>query len=421
MLRLRRGLLVARELPVRLLLWVWLPTRLLIWWRRLAQPTRRPPESAPKSIILFRLDALGDVVLTTPLFRELKRAFPGSRLTVVVQRAYASILETNPNIDELLTLPVFSARWLPAHTRRLFAAISLYRRELSGRHFDLAITPRWDTDEHLAAFLCLLTNARVRAGYSEAASAGKKRYNRGFDGAFDLCLDPGPLQHEVERNLGFIAALGGRVREKHLEIDLLPKDHAQVRQVLRDLSEECAVLALGIGAQTPGRRWRIEHYAAVIRELAMQYPLYIVIVCAPSERPEARRLQTTLPVPAFISDGPNIRETCVLLARCELFIGNDTGSAHLAAAMQCPTIVISRHPGDGDPAHPNSPVRFAPWCDCSRVLQPEHGLDQCTERCLRDEPHCIEQVSVAEVALAAKTMLMQSQRAHDKLGMSCYS
>ena len=47
-----------------------------------------------------------------------------------------------------------------------------------------------------------------------------------------------------------------------------------------------------------------------------------------------------------------------MLERCDLFIGNDSGTAHLAAAMDCKTIVISRHPRDGDPNHSNSPVRF---------------------------------------------------------------
>jgi heptosyltransferase-2 len=300
----------------------------------------------------------------------------------------------------------------------LLASLSFYLRDLRERHFDIAITPRGDTDEHLATLLCLLAHTGKRVGYSELVSKGKWRYNRGFHSAFDICLEPGPQQHEVERNLALIAALGGTVHHKQLEIHLGPADREYADQALTDVLEDSTVIAIGIGAQAPGRRWPIERYADVLRELAIQYPVFAVITCAPSEHPDAVRLAGMLPSSALISDSPNIRETCALLARCDLFIGNDTGAAHLAAAMDCPTVVISRHLKFGDPAHPNSPLRFAPWCASSRVLQPERGFGGCTARCTHVEPHCIKQVTVSEVVLAAKTMLMQSERTRDMLAVT---
>ena len=403
---------------MRLLLWVWLPTRLLIWWRGLARKQRSPIPPESESIIIFRLDALGDLVLTTPLFRELKRSLPHSHVTAVVQSAYASVVETNPHVNEVLTLPQVRSRWLPAHTRRLLSALFFYWCKLRKRRFDVAISSRWDTDEELATFLCLLTNTGVRLGYSEHASCGKRRYNRGFDRAFDICLDPGPLRHEVERNLAIAEAVGGTVREKQLEVRLTPEDQEYADRVLQDVPEHCILIGLGIGAQSPGRRWPIERYAAVIRELAMQYSVGVVITCAPSEHADAVSLADILPCSALISDSPDIRETCALLAHCDLFTGNDSGAAHLAAAMRCPTIVISRHPKAGDPTHPNSPARFSPWCESAHVLQPERGLDGCVERCTHLEPHCIEQVTVADVVLAAKTMLVRSDHARYNLAVS---
>jgi len=94
-----------------------------------------------------------------------------------------------------------------------------------------------------------------------------------------------------------------------------------------------------------------------------------------------------------------------VLERCDLFIGNDSGAAHLAAAMDCRTIVISRHPRNGDPNHGNSPLRFAPYGREVRVLQPPAGLDACTDCCRVPEPHCITAVSVDDVFAAAWGML----------------
>lgn len=398
-----------------LLLWVFLPTRLAIWWSRITQRERDPSSAAQDSFIVFRLDALGDLVLTTPIFRELKRAYPRARITAVVQQAYRSILETNPYIDELLSVPPARISWL-GHARYLVTVLRFYWHALRGRRFDVAMCPRWDTDEHLATLLCTLTSAGLRVGYSERTSAGKRRFNRGFDRAFDICLDPGPLRHEVERNVAIVEALAGNVNDPSTEIIVRDEDREYANRILGNVPAESVLVALGIGAQSPGRRWPLERYAAVIEELSNQFQVHTVITCSPSDHEQASQIAAALSTQSIISDGAAIRETCALLERCDLFIGNDTGAAHLAAAMECPTIVISRHPKDGDPNHPNSPARFAPWGVPSLVLQPEHGRDNCDTRCREiDRPHCNMQISVPQVVMAAKALLMQSNRVRDKL------
>ncbi len=77
------------------------------------------------SLLVIRLDGLGDVVLTTPLFRELKRAFPGSHCTVVVQDAFRPLLVTNPHIDEIIGLRPLTGGWLPARVRSLLSVLWL--------------------------------------------------------------------------------------------------------------------------------------------------------------------------------------------------------------------------------------------------------------------------------------------------------
>ena len=130
-----------------------------------------------------------------------------------------------------------------------------------------------------------------------------------------------------------------------------------------------------------------------------------VILCSAGERTQAQKLAGLLAGEAIIVGGVPLREVCAVLERCHLFIGNDSGSAHLAAAMECQTIVISRHPRNGDANHSNSPLRFAPYCRAVRVLQPATGLDACTDACNVPDPHCITAVSVDEVVAAAHRML----------------
>ncbi len=388
-----------------------LATLLAIFWRtHVARPKIRGATcKGPFSFIVFRLDAMGDVVLTTPLFRALKRAHPRSRCTVVVQRSYKSLLATNPHIDEILTLPNIRPAWLPRGLRRLLAAVFFYWAELRKRHFDFAISPRWDVDEHLATFLCAMTNAATRMGYSEKATPAKHKMNRGFDRAYAICLQPGGARHEVLRNLAVGEALGAASPDSRPELRITERDRKRADRLLAKVPPQAKLVALGIGAQSPGRRWPLERYARTIAQLERWQRVWPVIVCSESEFGEALKLAGLLPRPPVIVSGARLRDVCAVLERCELFIGNDSGCAHLAAAMGCKTLVISRHPRNGDPNHFNSPVRFAPHGHDVRVLQPATGRDACKLACVSHKPHCILQISVEEVAAAAQRMFSASR------------
>jgi heptosyltransferase-2 len=383
------------------------PTKLAIFWRAHLAPAASPdpPRRHALSLLVIRLDGLGDVVLTTPLFRELKRAFPGSSCTVVVQDAFRSLLVTNPNIDEIIGLRPLRTAWLPARARSLLAVLWLYWGRLRGRCFDVAISPRWDVDDRLATFLCSLVDAKERVGYTETASPAKQRHNRGFDAAFNACLSAGPVQHELLRNLEIVRALGGKVEDGKLEISLTHRDREFASKLLANIPATSTVVAVGIGGSSASRRWPLENYARTLTQLWKEHRMQPMIICSDGEWEEAGKLAKLLCCEPIIVSGAPLRKVCALLEHCDLFIGNDSGSAHLAGAMNCKTIVISRHPSGGDPNHANSPIRFAPYCDQVRVLQPQAGLDSCKAECLSAAPHCITTVSVEQAVAAAREML----------------
>src|ERR1035437_6847948 len=122
-----------------LLFSVRIPTLLAIFWRKWLARTEEVA-ATPRSILVFRLDQLGNVVLTTPLFRELKRMYPTARCAVVVQPAYRAILTTNHNVDEILPLREIEVKWLPARALRLASALWFYWTHLRHRQFDLALS-----------------------------------------------------------------------------------------------------------------------------------------------------------------------------------------------------------------------------------------------------------------------------------------
>jgi ADP-heptose:LPS heptosyltransferase len=390
-----------------LLFSVRIPTLLAIFWRKWLGRTGPMPEvpANPRSIILYRLDQLGDVVLTTPLFRELRRMYPCARCTVVVQAAHRAILTTNHNVDEILTLREIEVKWLPDRARRLVSALWFFWTRLRGRRFDLAISARWDVDESLATMLCVLTNVGTRVGHSEHVSEAKRRVNRGFDGAFDVVVPPGLVKHEVDRNLEIVVALGGRVEDRRLEICLTSNDRKFASELLKHHDGSRILVAIGIGGRASSRKWPLKRYAELIARLNRHHAVQPIIVCAREENSEATELAAMAPVRPYILSGVPLRATCAVLERCNVFVGNDSGAAHLAAAMDSPTIVISRHPLGGDIDHANSPARFGPRCLHRRVVQPLDGAGDCTKSCRSSEPHCIKLVTVEMVVEAALDLL----------------
>jgi ADP-heptose:LPS heptosyltransferase len=143
--------------------------------------------------------------------------------------------------------------------------------------------------------------------------------------------------------------------------------------------------------------------------LAREYKVQPVIVCSEAELGAATQLAALLLREPIIVCGSPLREVCAVLERCDLFLGNDSGCAHLAAAMDCKVVVISRHPRDGNTNHFNSPVRFSPHCTHTRVLQPATGMEGCESACRSIEPHCIFKVSVDEVVATARELLREKR------------
>jgi ADP-heptose:LPS heptosyltransferase len=93
-----------------------------------------------------------------------------------------------------------------------------------------------------------------------------------------------------------------------------------------------------------------------------------------------------------------------MLTPRDLYVGNDTGTMHLAAAAGCSCVEISPHPMDGDPGVGTSPVRFAPHGVPAIVLRPSTGLGACNRQCTAGGPHCIDVITVDDVWEAAQQL-----------------
>ncbi|MBM3777708.1 MAG: glycosyltransferase family 9 protein [Acidimicrobiia bacterium] len=357
-------------------------------------------------VLVVRLDEMGDLVLTTPFLRELRRNLPDASIALLVRSELANLVERCPYVDEVLTTePVAEGpwRWLQTPAR----AAGLARRELWPRNFDLAITPRWDVDSGYAAAIGLLSGARQRLGYSERVTERKTVFNSGLDRLLTHPVTDDGHAHEVEKNLALIVAMGGAVREDRLELWCGEPDERTAAALLREHRAAGGelVVAVSPGAGHPKRMWPLAKFARLGAWLQHR-GARVVLVGGRGEEPLGLQLRHLLGDTVVNAIGcTSMRETGALLKRCHLFIGNDAGPMHLAAAAGLPVVEISCHPDGGSIDHVNSPMRFGPWGVPQAILRPATPLGTCSDACVAERAHCIDGVSVEQVTQAATALL----------------
>jgi ADP-heptose:LPS heptosyltransferase len=357
------------------------------------------------SILVVRLDGIGDLILTSPFLRELRRLNPNAWITLVVDPRFVNLVELCPHVSEVLTF----------EPRRRFGKLGLHIRalRLAGghfwrRHFDLALLPRWDIDYYHSAFVAYFSSALCRVGYSENVIPLKQQHDRGSDILFTRTLDDRTSKHDVERNLDFLGEVGGMIADDRLELWLSDEDRETARAALtsRGVTGNDLLVGIAPGAGHPKRVWPLCRFIHLGRFLQQECGARLLIIGGPEDRESALQLQENLGTSAASFAGEmTLRQTGALLEHVPLVVANDSAPIHLAAAAGAAVVEISCHPTSGDPLHSNSPARFHPWVEEYAVLQPPQAAEPCTSSCEWHEAHCILGISVESVREASRTLL----------------
>jgi heptosyltransferase I len=305
------------------------------------------------NILLIRLRLIGDVVFTTPIPRALKRAFPGARITYLVEPAAAPVVSGNPHLDEVIVAGM--GRGL----RRLGVDLRL-ARHLRRARYDLVIDlhggPR-------SAWLALATGAPERIGY--VIQGRTWMYTRAVARPRTL-----RRRHSVVNQWDLLEAIEGwPAGGPRPEVDPveMPVDRAAAARIERRLHEggigpEHELIVAHVSAGNPFRRWPEPAFAALLAGLARASPLRrIVLSSGPSDREAAGRIAAAArqalssAAPRIVDFGEfDLAELRALVDRSRLFVGGDTGPLHIAATTATPIVGIYG---------PTESARSAPWRD----------------------------------------------------------
>jgi heptosyltransferase-2 len=362
-----------------------------------------------RKVLIIRLDEIGDVVMMSPFLRELRANLPESHISLVVKPDTFNLVENCPYVNK-----VFTYEWKASKPFRplirFWRAMVLAKKHLWKQRFDIAIIPRWDADNYYATYLAFLSGSQNRIGYSEHVTDGKRRMNQGYD---KFLTHPVPvyddsIKHEVERNLYLLKRLGGKIAHDQLEVWISPDNEKYALDLLSqsETRESAFLVTIAPGASTENKRWPVERFLEIGNWLIENYRAFILTVGGEDEIELGAYLEHNLPGKSMNAAGKtNLQQTAALIKQSHLFIGNDSGPMHIAAACKIPVICINRFPKIGNKLHPQSPERFRPWGVKTIVLQPSKARFPCNGSCMAYEAHCILDVSADEVKESALNFL----------------
>lgn len=336
----------------------------------------------PRNILVIKLRYLGDVLLATPTLHALKTAYPASRLTVLVNRGTEEILRANPDVDEIIPLD-----------RGSIVQQSRFVREIRRRRFDTVMDL---TDGDRAAFLTWISGAAVRIGFNAEDRWTGRCYTTVVSG------DPGA--HRIERDLAVLAPLGVSVRDRVPRIWLTPEDDARVEQLIGQLgiARDRPWVVVQPGARYWFKAWPPERFAELADRLNDRFGCQVLVGGSPQEAVLTQAVVTRAKSRLLsIAGRSDVRTLAALLKRSALFVGNDTGAMHIAAAVGTPVVGLFG---------PSNPMEWGPRGGPTEVIY--KGLDcrVCFHpTCRRGEGNCMKQITVEEVMAAAVRQMQHGQ------------
>jgi len=274
--------------------------------------------------------SLGDCVLMTPAVRLLKERHPHLRLSVLVERPFRDVFAAHPLLDDVLVLERGRTK-LQTYRQRLLMA-----RRLRREGYDLVLNYHGGSTSLL---LMAASGARYRAGYARFRSP--RRYTHLLESP-ERFFGGRPL-HTVEHQAALLFALGVPVPDRipPLELHIAP---AVRPPVLHRLAGEALppgeFLLVHPTATQETKRWPEDQFARLIGMLQRHESRPVAMTCGPGEESIPAGINARLPVPVPVLSGLTVMELAAVIEAARLFIGCDSGPAHLAAALGKKSCVI---------------------------------------------------------------------------------
>ena len=338
----------------------------------------------PAKILLIQTAFLGDAVLTTPLVGALHQQFPEAQLFVLCTPEISDVFDRHPSVFEVI---LFDKR---GKERALADRWKLIQR-LRAEHFDLAVIPHRSLT---SALLAWLSGIPRRVGFS--ASQGRW-----------LLTDVVPFQwgvHDVDRNLALMNVFG--VQNPSGELWLKPEPAAAQRIAARlstvGVRPGDKVIGINAGSVWATKRWLPEGFAAVADRIIRDLQAKVVFIGGAKDAAAVKEVLSRMKEPPLNWVGETtLKELVAVVARCQVFLTNDSGPLHIAVASLVPTVAIF--------GPTTRELGFFPYGSGHTVIERDLACRPCglhgADRCPLGHFKCMKDISPEEVFEAVRSKL----------------
>ncbi len=364
------------------------------------------PVPEPFRLLVRGVNWLGDAVMTTPALQRLREHFPRAHITLLTHQKLAEVWQAQPSLDAVITFAQSESPWsiarrlrqerfqtaliFPNSPRSAFEAWAARIPSRIGyacpwRSWSLTLAVQ-DRPQRIA--MRKLTGREVR----RLCRAGGK------PGAGSPPNPPGAI-HQTRDYLHLAAALGANPEPLPPRLALAPEE---VRAASMKFGLHAAgpmFVGLNPGAEYgPAKRWPVQRFAAVAREIGPLLGCAFLIFGGRSDLTIAQELEAGLSIASVpvlnLAGRTSLRELCALLKLCRVLLTNDTGPMHAAAALGTPVVV---------PFGSTSPELTGPGTpggQHQRLLKSSAPCSPCFRRTCPIDLRCMDGIGVKEVAAA---------------------
>ena len=375
-----------------------------------ARRFRRAAIAPPARVLCFRLERIGDLLMTLPALAALRAALPGASIDLVVGSWNRTIASAIPGLDRIETL---DAAWLGRGGEGLgVAGLARAAAKWRNRRYDLAINFEPDIRTNL---VMLAAGPRRTAGFASG----------GGGAALDVALDYDPTAHTADNAVrlvqGAIPPEGGSYtsdlvvsafrRNSPTPNSLLQipdAARAEADALLARISGSCAI-GMHVSGGRAIKQWPEERFRDVAQALVRDRGAAIVLTGTPGERAQVDVVRGALPADRVLdlSAGADLLTVAAVLERLDVMITGDTGPMHLAHAVGTPIVAIFG---------PSDPARYAPLGLRDQVVRVDLPCSPCNRirrppaRCVGHTPDCLVGVETAAVLAAVDDVLERGAR-----------
>jgi ADP-heptose:LPS heptosyltransferase len=363
-----------------------------------------------RCILVIRPDEIGDVILTSPFLRELRRAAPRAYITLLVKTECRELVEHCQYVDAVHGLNFGGGGGGARQRVRLcLSACELRWSRLPWRGYDLVLLPRRDVDWYNSELIGHLLAGRGALVVQRETIVKRSRRVPPEPRVVFEAHSCAQIEHEVLHPLRFLRWCGAAdATDPRLELWLTEADRAFADAWLSQHLKRRAPLVVlhPSGGRSWLKQWPAANFRALLQQLKAEFSCDFLIVGGEGEGWITDEFASEVSERVVVAVGQfTLRRLSAVLMQAALFVGGDSGPMHLAAATGTSVIAVFG---------PTSQLRFRPWgVDC-RVVSQRYACspdvlgtfeDRCST-CLYPEPRCLTELSVTSVLAEARAILL---------------